>query len=50
VTGSGISVFLHTLVLLHEQAVRDNVGHARAVQDGQCGVIASSLTEAATHR
>ena len=38
VTGSGVKPFLHALVLLHEQAVQDNVGHARAVQGGQCGV------------
>ena len=33
--GSGISTFLHALVLLHEQAVQDNAGHARAVQGAQ---------------
>ena len=38
VTGSGVSGYLHTLALLHEQAVQDNVGHACAVQGGQCGV------------
>ena len=30
--------FLHTLVLLLEQAMQDNVGDARAVQSDQCGV------------
>jgi hypothetical protein len=31
--------FLHALVLLHEQAVQDNVGHARAVQGGEPGRV-----------
>src|SRR5262249_34083002 len=35
VTGSSVSGFLHALVLLHEQAVQNDVGHARAVQGGE---------------
>ena len=38
VTGRASAVFLHTLVLLHEQAMQDNVGHARAVQGDRCGL------------
>src|SRR5690349_220538 len=38
-TGSSVSCFLHTLVLLYEQVVQDDVGHARAVQGRVTGLV-----------